>query len=436
MKSTVRDHTFAIVLASIAALHCALFLHFVERTSVRVPTNDFLDWLVFYGDEMRDHDWLGYLWAAHNEHRIVLSRILLAADVRWFGGHGTAFAVSGFILLIVMIGGLCREIWKSNLSRSWAAVAIPGVVIVATPVATVITIGVPVLGCFLQTSAFAVFALVLLDGAHEQSHLSGWRRVGALIVACLAAFGLAGGLLIWPVLMWAAWRGNLGWRWVGTIAGVGAALIAVYLHGLPVSAESSSLSVGQLAERFDYGIRFLGLPWAHLRQLVWPARLIGLCLLGVGTYLLVRGSLSPAAMPRLQRIGLSLVLFALLLAVAAASSRAGVAEDREMPIRYTLLVVLAHVGLLLYVLPLLQRVWDAPRRLVFECATLGLATLMCQDVTAGVYAAQEADRYNYAWARFVAGDWSSDLEHYVYPDRELARAKWAQLRQMGLYRGD
>jgi hypothetical protein len=437
LRSIARDHAFTLVLASIAALHCALFVYFVERASLRVPVYDFLDWLVFYDNRMQAGDWLGYLWGAHNEHRIVLSRILLAADVRWFGGDGTAFVVSGFVLLIGMIGVLCREIWKSNLLSSWKAVAIPCLIIVLTPVATVITIGVPVFGVFLQTAAFAVFAVVLMDGAGEESRWSNWRRAAALGAGCLSGFGISGGLLIWPVLLWAAWRGKLGWRWIGVIAAVGAAFIAVYLRGLPVPAESRLLSMGHPIEMFDYAIRFLGLPWSHLHQLVWPSRLVGLCLLGLGGYLLVDDGLSATATPRLQRVGLALVLFVLLLAAAAVSARADVAEDREMPIRYTLLVVLAHVGFLLFALPLLQRVWDGPRRLLLQCAMLTFAVaLVCQQVIAGKYAVQEANRYKEAWTRFAAGEWSPDMLHYVYPDRDAAQAMVARLRQMGLYQGN
>jgi hypothetical protein len=74
------------------------FLYLVEKTSIRVPVVDLLDWLQFYGERSKDN-WLGYLWTPHNEHRMIFSRILLAIDVEWFGDQGEAFAVSGFVLL-------------------------------------------------------------------------------------------------------------------------------------------------------------------------------------------------------------------------------------------------------------------------------------------------------------------------------------------------
>jgi hypothetical protein len=78
--------------ALIAALYCGLFFYFIEKASIRVPVYDLLDWLRFYSEQMQANDWLAYLWAPHNEHRIVFSRILLVIDERWLGGQGMAFA--------------------------------------------------------------------------------------------------------------------------------------------------------------------------------------------------------------------------------------------------------------------------------------------------------------------------------------------------------
>ena len=47
-------------------------------------------------------------------------------------------------------------------------------------------------------------------------------------------------------------------------------------------------------------------------------------------------------------------------------------------------------------------------------------TLLVQQIVAGQAAKAEIARYNDAWRRFLAGEWTPEMEHYLYPDREQA----------------
>jgi hypothetical protein len=294
-------------------------------------------------------------------------------------------------------------------------------------------IGMPAMSNHLHTCAFAVFSVLLLDGSNEESDLSNYRRAAAIVAAGLAAFGTAAGLLIWAVLVWAAWRGGLGWRWIATITCVGGLFVSLYLWGLPPSPMSPPLDFDRLFQSLDYAIRFLGLPWSHVHQLVWPARLIGAGILCIGGALIINESRLAQRSTRLKRVGLSLVLFALLLATAAALARVDVGEDREMPIRYGMVVMLAHLGLLLWSLEFLERFWHGAYRRSFQWLLLSISLAWIgQQVIVGQFAVKEAKRYKDAWSRFVAGDWTPDMLLYVYPDRERAQAGLAYLRMMGL----
>jgi hypothetical protein len=426
-----KDRIVAIALAIVAAAYCALYFYFVVRASIWVPVMDTFDWLVFYGNRLQTGDWFGYLWDPHNEHRIVLSRILIAIDVRWFGGPGPAFALFGLLLIVAMVATVCWEIQKSDFTISLKATAIPIAILLLLPANTVVNIGMPIYCGFMHTAAFAVFSLALLDGAAEQGPLSNYRRAAAIAVACLAAFGVSGGLLIWPVLMWSAWKAGLGPNWIAVIACVGGVFSTLYVWGIHSPYQHSSISIDHLVRNLDYGIRFLGLPWSHAPQLVWPARLVGASILCLGGFLLTKDSLSGQFTPRLERFGLALVLFTLLLAAAAAFARSDFGEDRETPIRYGELLVLAHVGLLLCSLGFLQRVWCGVYRRSFQWLALGISiALLGQQIVAGRLAVKEADQYKESWSRFVAGDWTAEMPHYVYWDRDQARAKLAYLRTM------
>ena len=103
-----------------------------------------------------------------------------------------------------------------------------------------------------------------------------------------------------------------------------------------------------------------------------------------------------------------------------------------MPIRYGMVVLLAHLGLLLWSLDFLERYWHGVYRRSFEWLLVGISlTWFGQQIVVGHFAVGEAKRYNDAWSRFVAGDWTPDMSHYVYPDRERALAGLAYLRKNG-----
>jgi len=432
MNSTYQKHPFTIALGVIAAANSILFVYLVEKASIRVPVYDLLDWLQFYAERSKDGDWLGYLWTPHNEHRMVFSRILLALDVKWFGDQGETFAASGFVLLLGMAASICWKILKSDLSISPKLTAIPIAVLLLTPANTVITVGMQTMGGFLQTSSLGLFSLVLLDGAADQDPYSRYRRAGAIACACLAGFGDSGGLLIWPALMWSAWKGGLRWCWIVGIACVGTLFIAVYLWNLPSPPVSRFMDFDHLIRSFDYVIRFLGLPWSHMHELVWPARLIGLSIFFLGSLAFVCVSLR-VCVSILQRLGVALILFSFLIASAAALARVDVAVDREMPIRYGIFVVLAHLGLLLWSLDFLERLWHGAHRRSFQWLILAIClTWVGQQIVIGQFAVEEAKRYKDAWSRFVAGDWTPDMLRYVYPDRERAQAGLTYLRTIGL----
>ena len=426
-----RDRIVVTALAIIASVYSGLYFYFAVRALIWVPAMDTINWLLFYGNHLETGNWFSYLWDPHNEHRIVLSRILLAIDVRLFGVPGPAFALFGLLLILGMVATICWEIIKSDYSIYLKATVIPIAIMLLLPVNTVINIGYPIFCGFMHTAAFAVFSLVLLDGAAEQVPLSNYRRAVAIAAACLAAFGVSGGLLIWPVLMWSAWKGGLGPRWIAVIACVGGIFSTLYVWGIHSPYQHLSLSIDHLVEDIDYGIRFLGLPWSHAHQLVWLGRLIGGSIICLGAFLLIKDTLSDQVTPRLERLGLGLMLFTLLLAAAAAVARSDFEEARETPIRYGELLVLAHVGLLLSALGFLQRSWCEAYRRSFQWLALGISiALLGQQIVAGRLAVQVAEQYKETWSRFVAGDWTPEMFRYVYWDRDKAQAALAYLRTM------
>jgi hypothetical protein len=419
-----RFAAFPIVLiAFLAAAYCAAFAYFVERAPIRVPVYDLLDWLRFYSERMEAHDWLGYLWTPHNEHRIVISRILLLIDARFLDGQGSAFALFSALLLAGIVAAVSMLVLSGAGLTRFRLVTLSFALMLSLPACIATTISMPAMGVFLHTSAFALFSLLLIDA--EPGYV---RRFAAIVTACIASFGVSGGLLIWPVMAWLSWRRSQGIFSVVLIA-CGVCFGVFYLHGAP-SPHTSAIGVAQSLDVLEYVIRFLGLPWSHMHALVWPSRAVGLTLLLAGSYLVVRDTLARPKIMRMQRIGLALLLFVLLIAFAAGAARSGIATDREMPIRYAAFVGLAHLGLLLYLLPGLQRLWNGAAQPWLQAMAVGIAgALFAQQLAAGLSLEQEAARYNDAWAQFLQGEWTQDMTHYVYPDAGRARETLAYLRK-------
>jgi hypothetical protein len=275
--------------------------------------------------------------------------------------------------------------------------------------------------------------LVLLDGAGEGGRFANLRRVLALIAAICAAFGIAGGLIIWPVLVAVAWRGGLSRRWIITVALVGAAFIALYVPGIKTHGSLGSLDLLRLARMLDYAVRFLGLPWSHDAKFVWFGRGAGAVILAAGLYfLLVRGLLT-APRSRPERVALGLMLFALLMAALAGAGRVDIATDREMPVRYSVFTAMGQIGLLLLLAPSLARLWEARRRLL-EIIVLGVAVLLlAQQVVAGRAGATVARQYTESYRQFASGFWTPAMTQFVHPDRKIAEQGQAIVRKLGIY---
>jgi hypothetical protein len=409
-----------------ALLYAALFFYYFAGTAVRAPVYDLLDWLLFYRD--RTSNWLDYVWAPHNEHRIVWSRLLVAIDVNWFGGINFPFGAFSLFLLVAMISTLVWRVLKSPLPRRLKEIIVPLLIFLLLPAPLAIMCQMPTIGTFLPTSAFVVFSLIVLTGSPQ----SNFRLALSLLAAMLAGFSGSGGLLVWPSLVFVAWRSGLNAKRLMFIVLVGGAYTAVYLQGLPTHHDL--IAFEHFSKSFDYLIRFLGLPWSHSAALLWPSRIIGFVLLGLGLFLIASGVFCVRETTRLERVGLGLIIFVLFVASAASVTRWNVAPEREMPIRYLTFVILAHVGVVLASLSWLERFTISKAgEVVRPIFALVVLALLVQQVLAGNMAELEAARYNTAWSQFVSGAWTPDMEHYVYPDRERAEAALSYLRQMHIY---
>ena len=268
-------------------------------------------------------------------------------------------------------------------------------------------------------------------GGGAQGRFANYRRIGAIPAACCAAFGVSAGLLIWPVLIWSAWRSRLHWPWIAGVGSAGVLFIAAYTWHLPAHIVPGILTLPGLVESLDYMIRFLGLPWSRLPLLLWPGRLIGFGMLCLGSFAILRASFSGGPMTHQQRIGLGLILFSLLIAASAPLARLNLDTGVEVPIRYGMFVVPLHAGLLLWSLEYVYKYRGDLRRIFAPWTIVAVCVVwLAQQVAVGEYAVATVNRINDAWSRFVAGEWTPDMLDYVYPNKDIAEAHLAYLRKI------
>lgn len=157
-------------------------------------------------------------------------------------------------------------------------------------------------------------------------------------------------------------------------------------------------------------------------------------ILTAGCYLVIADAFSGKIKSRLEWLGLALIMFSFLISFAAALSRWDTAIDREMPIRYGMIVSLAHAGLLLASIRWIGRILDGRHAGIARAAIfVSVMALLAQQVLVGRAAVVQVERYADAWARFTTGEWTPEMTHYVHPDRARAQQVLEYLRSKHLY---
>jgi len=194
-----------------------------------------------------------WLWEQHNEHRLVIPKLFLAVDLLFFRARQAFLLSSIFIIQLLHLALLSWSMralggWKGALWRAGTGVA--AFCLFCPTQSENLTWGFQV--CFVLPPCFATlsFAALLL---YWKETLQAVERKGAprfLWVSILAAFGaaysLAAGSLVWPLLVAEAAYLGLGRRIIGMVSTAGAISIGLYAwhyarpegHGSPLAALS------------------------------------------------------------------------------------------------------------------------------------------------------------------------------------------------------
>jgi hypothetical protein len=430
------DRLFIPTLAGLIGLYWAIFVYYVNATVITVPYLDLLEYILRYDKYWRAGDWWHYLWLPHNEHRPIWSLLLVLADIAWCRGTTLPFFLFDSASFLLTVGGLVWAIWLADLAIELRAILAAVVILLLTASYAAIYCSLPIEGIYVHTTGLFVLAVVLFDGAGEEGFGTTIRRAAAVVAAVFAAFGINSGLLAPLVLLWVAWAGGLGRGWLIAIGLTAAILLAAFLPGVPTGQVAHLMDWAALPKVADYFIRLLGLPWSHAASLVWFGRIVGCIVLGASAVTLFRCGILRRSVGRLERIGLALLMFSLLITIMMALGRWNYSPERPMPLRYSLFPALAEAGLLLANTPWLIWLWQKGHRRAFEWATLAAATvLLVQQVAAGQAAVAVTNQYKNSYREFVAGQWTAATTRPVFPDRSAAESERVLgiIRNLGVY---
>ncbi len=98
----LRARAVVVVFFLFALIFVTLAIYGAFRNYSPIPFWDMWDGYLGFYDKISSGDWFAW-WSQHNEHRIVLSRILFWLDIRFFHGLGWFLILANYILLTCII---------------------------------------------------------------------------------------------------------------------------------------------------------------------------------------------------------------------------------------------------------------------------------------------------------------------------------------------
>jgi len=224
---------------------------------------------------------LSWLWSQHNEHRILIPRLISLADYRFFRGCGF-FDLALIWLMQVGSAGIIAflsldVIGRSRDRRPWRTLSGGLIVCLAFSAPQMENFFWSFQTGFVGAMFFSLLAFFCLKQSVVNGHSAFWIAGGAL-AAIASALGLAGGLITLFVFAAGSWIARTPRRTVLLIVAVFVAFTAAYLYGYSKPTSSSSPMDSLLYHRleiFEYGVVFMGNAWSQNFQEPIAAAIVG-----------------------------------------------------------------------------------------------------------------------------------------------------------------
>lgn len=317
---------FSVTLTALASLQFFLFIVYFPFSIIVTPYGDSLDWLAQFYAFPEQSLWQ-YLWTLHNGHRIIFTKLLIIGDAEFLGGLSYPVALICMFLWTSAIAIAIRGIRGSAAnpdSRTWITALM---VIMLFPTYSFPNLAYPVNSAFVIASFFVFLACALLACAASNKTEQTWGYniyfLGSLMAATFASTSAMNGLIIWPILLWAAWALNFRRIYIVTLFAIGLLIgcLFAYSHSASNNAVPSITSLGDITHIFRYLVEYHGMPWVDVRQLYWPSMILGSTIFFLSIVFTLKGLLALRKLASHDVVAIAMLLFTLSTAVMIAIGR-------------------------------------------------------------------------------------------------------------------
>ena len=325
-----------------------------------VPYWDELDEMTSYLDATHKSV-LTWMWAQHNEHRLLFYKALFVVDMRFFQGRNWPMYVAIFcsqVALAVVFGymlhqlGDCKgPLWQACFGLTLYCLFCPS---------QWENFSWAFQFSFVLVNVWVVMAVLFL--VIQKQHLVAEQPSGmkALLVSLLAAtaasFTNGNGITVWPVLITVALLAKLPWRLVGAYFLGLACVVPLYLIGYhsPSQHASPFESGHQPRLILEYMEKYLGggaVPDSHIDL----ARLIGLLGLIAAVALVPRLIMHRGNRSLLEYCLAGIVLYSVATALITSLGRVNFGTNQAFTSRYQTFALLFWLALSLWIISIVAR---------------------------------------------------------------------------------
>ncbi len=341
---------FLLGIITLATTVYAVWTHFSP-----VPYADQWDGTIDFYLQALQNPWQAF-FAQHNEHRLIFSRLLFFADMHYFGGRNVSLLVAN----IVLAGFLAAAFYRTTIrvgapQNREMRIGLTGLILIfvfSWVQRENFSWGFQ--NQWFAVNIFSLLAFHYLELAGDANQRGSFPKSNALLAiallsGCVAAFSMASGLLVFPILIIQALYLRFSWRTVWLLVTTTAVVWITYF----LDWENPSIGAGlltvlreHLIDALRYVLLYLGAP-AHL---LFPSEISayagGVIVLIAFTFLMIKSLRSHAPVH-----AVSLLAFALLIignALATASSRLSIGINHAVQSRYTTASLAVWLALILF----------------------------------------------------------------------------------------
>ena len=380
-----KDKILAVAVGVLASLMFGLAVVGAFRSYSPVPFWDMWNGYLEFFVKVTEGDWSAW-WAQHNEHRIVLARLLFWADLRWFGGASWFLIAVNYVL--VGLGALVFWLILRDAvaaEKSTANKAVLGLFITAW------------LFLWMQhenltwafQSQFILAQLLPLCALYWLHKSVANIHSRYFLVACsfgLASVGtMANGILSLPLMCCYALLTRQSAVRVGVLAALSVVTLYYYFHDYQTVAHHGSLTLALKENPYgliQYVLLYLGSPFYWLLGQGAFGKTIAFL---AGLFLVISSAwfaIKIIRQPSQATLQLALLFFILYIggtALGTAGGRLIFGVDQALGSRYTTPTLMAWAALLVLYAPALLAAGGVKRKiLLFPFAVLALLMIPLQ----------------------------------------------------------